>query len=211
MTAVSAYFDRREAVWEEPIYRNVWGLLREFGDAEIAAGFYLPAFNKSGPGFRKRGLFIETCSLRPRVDGPPTSPGNKQAAPGKLPVANSKSTQAEIERAEGLLKGELAMTPVWAFSQGFSDPFIFEEFYRSLTRSADTKVNWNSPLPVDRRKDFDPAVRQKRQFDQLVDFTQKLMRDSEQRRAKPSGASWTPPRRRSTQPPASHSASNWPR
>src|SRR5439155_20409086 len=37
--------------------------------------------------------------------------------------------------------------------------------------------------PKDRRKDFDPAARQKRQFDQLVNFTQKLMRDSEANRA----------------------------
>jgi dienelactone hydrolase len=33
---VSGYFDSRQKVWSEPIYRNVWGLLDEFGDAEIA-------------------------------------------------------------------------------------------------------------------------------------------------------------------------------
>ena len=33
---VSGYFDNRQTVWSEPIYRNVWGLLREFGDAELA-------------------------------------------------------------------------------------------------------------------------------------------------------------------------------
>ena len=27
----------REQIWQEPIYRNVWSLLREFGDAEIAS------------------------------------------------------------------------------------------------------------------------------------------------------------------------------
>src|SRR5882762_3403058 len=31
---VSGYFDSRQKVWAEPIYHNVWGLLREFGDAE---------------------------------------------------------------------------------------------------------------------------------------------------------------------------------
>ncbi|MGB0581494.1 MAG: hypothetical protein ACPGVU_17495, partial [Limisphaerales bacterium] len=34
---VSGYFGSRENVWQEPIYRNVWGLLREFGDSEIAS------------------------------------------------------------------------------------------------------------------------------------------------------------------------------
>lgn len=38
---VSGYFDNRQQVWQEPIYRNVWSLLREFGDAEIA-GLILP-------------------------------------------------------------------------------------------------------------------------------------------------------------------------
>ena len=36
-TAVSGYFQSRQEVWREPIYRNVWGLLHEFGDAEIAS------------------------------------------------------------------------------------------------------------------------------------------------------------------------------
>jgi dienelactone hydrolase len=34
---VSGYFGPRETVWSEPIYRNVWSLLHEFGDAEIAS------------------------------------------------------------------------------------------------------------------------------------------------------------------------------
>ena len=34
---VSGYFNSRQQVWDEPIYRNVWGLLSEFGDAEIAS------------------------------------------------------------------------------------------------------------------------------------------------------------------------------
>lgn len=41
VTLVSGYFDSRQQVWSEPIYRNVWSLLREFGDAELA-GLILP-------------------------------------------------------------------------------------------------------------------------------------------------------------------------
>ena len=36
-TLVSGYFQQRDGLWKEPIYRDVWGLLREFGDAEIAS------------------------------------------------------------------------------------------------------------------------------------------------------------------------------
>ena len=34
---VSGYFNNRQGVWREPIERNVFGLLDEFGDAELAA------------------------------------------------------------------------------------------------------------------------------------------------------------------------------
>ena len=34
---VSGYFDSRQNVWQEPIYRNVFGLLDAFGDAELAS------------------------------------------------------------------------------------------------------------------------------------------------------------------------------
>src|SRR5262249_50926100 len=33
---ISGYFQSREELWKEPIYRDVWGLLRQFGDAELA-------------------------------------------------------------------------------------------------------------------------------------------------------------------------------
>ena len=34
---VSGYFDDRRDLWRQPIYRNVFGLLEQFGDAEVAA------------------------------------------------------------------------------------------------------------------------------------------------------------------------------
>jgi hypothetical protein len=82
-TLVSGYFERRENLAEEPIYRNVWSLLREFGDAEIA-GMVAP-----------RGLVIEAIS-GPVVDGPPPeSKTRRGAAPGVLrrfPGFSSSST-----------------------------------------------------------------------------------------------------------------------
>ncbi len=54
---VSGYFQTRENVWEEPIYRNVWKLLTEFGDAELGA-LICP-----------RKLVIEACRIS-EVSGP---------------------------------------------------------------------------------------------------------------------------------------------
>jgi hypothetical protein len=55
---VAGYFGPREHLWQEPIYRDVWGLLPEFGDAEIAALI--------GP--RK---LVVVASGYPEVGGPP--------------------------------------------------------------------------------------------------------------------------------------------
>ena len=66
---VSGYLAPRERVAEEPIYRNVWTLLREFGDAEIAS-LVLP-----------RRLVIEHSPF-PQVSGPPGArEGQRAAAP----------------------------------------------------------------------------------------------------------------------------------
>ena len=53
---VSGYFQSRQELWREPIYRSVWGLLDEFGDAEIAR-LVAP-----------RALIIEAC-LHPEIAG----------------------------------------------------------------------------------------------------------------------------------------------
>lgn len=38
---VSGYFDARDRAWAEPIYRNVWGLTKRFGDAQIATFMWM--------------------------------------------------------------------------------------------------------------------------------------------------------------------------
>ncbi len=67
-TAVSGYFQPREELWKEPIYRNVWGLLREFGDAELA--------RLIDPN---RGLIVEACA-GPQVNGPPVESTERKGA-----------------------------------------------------------------------------------------------------------------------------------
>ncbi len=52
---VSGYFDSRQRLWLEPIDRNVFGLLEEFGDAEIATlagSWYLFVDGSLGPRMR---------------------------------------------------------------------------------------------------------------------------------------------------------------
>ncbi len=88
---VSGYFDQREELWREPIYRNVFGLLKKFGDAELAV--------MSWP----RKLFID-YSMYPESSGPPTtSPGRNGAAPGELKIPELSTVKAELSRAKTML------------------------------------------------------------------------------------------------------------
>ncbi len=88
---VSGYFQSRQAVWEEPIYRDVWGLLHEFGDAELAS-LIAP-----------RALIVE-ASRGPKVDGPPpvTKERSNATPNGRLATPALSSVRAEVERAKPL-------------------------------------------------------------------------------------------------------------
>jgi hypothetical protein len=48
---VTGYLERREKPWEEPLYRNVWGLLREFGDEQIASLIAPRGLTRDVPAF----------------------------------------------------------------------------------------------------------------------------------------------------------------
>jgi len=72
---VSGYFQQREGLWQEPIYRDVWGLVREFGDTELA-GLIAP-----------RAPILET-SRGPEVAGPPPVAGvHKECACHRFSIA----------------------------------------------------------------------------------------------------------------------------
>ncbi|MEO6809866.1 MAG: LamG-like jellyroll fold domain-containing protein, partial [Isosphaeraceae bacterium] len=85
---VSGAFDDRLATWREPVDRNVFGLLEQFGGAELAA-MVAP-----------RPLIVEASSW-PEV----TIPGGLGGAPGRLATPSLADVRAEIDRARGLVKG----------------------------------------------------------------------------------------------------------
>ncbi len=90
VTGVSGYFGPRAGLPDEPIYRNVWTLLRDFGDAEVAALY------------RGRRLLID-ATPGPSVEGPPAErAGRRGAAPGRVRPVPAAAVRAEVERARGL-------------------------------------------------------------------------------------------------------------
>jgi dienelactone hydrolase len=170
---VSGYFQSRQGLWQEPIYRSVWGLLDEFGDAELAA-MVAP-----------RALIIEACR-HPEVPGPPPpGEGRSGAAPGWLTTPRLAEVEAEVERARGLT-GRLEPAPplhlvVSEHAQGL--PGSCEALSLLLRElGTDHKLSPPGPPPTDCRRRSDPQGRLKRQFDQLVESTQWLIRESPARR-----------------------------
>ena len=170
---VSGYFQSRQEVWREPIYRNVWGLLDEFGDAELAS-LVAP-----------RPLIVEACR-GPSVDGPPPPrEGRTGAAPGRLVSPPLESVRAEVERARALC--DALDVPNWLHltlsANGEGPPGCDEAlggFLARLTGAEGTvSLKPSGEQPRDRRTGFDPAPRARRQFEQLCSFTQAIVRRSE--------------------------------
>jgi dienelactone hydrolase len=83
---VGGYFGPRNGIWNEPIDRNVFGLLDQFGDAEVAT-LVAP-----------RPLVIDTC------DGPTSEVRTNRGAPYSLANAAAPAIADEIERAHSLVR-----------------------------------------------------------------------------------------------------------
>jgi len=162
---VKGYFKSRQAGWSEPLYRDVWRLLKEFGDAEIAS-LVAP-----------RKLVIQYAP-EPKVDGPPPplQQGSKpQAAPGKLVTPTFPEVKAEFNRLAAIA----GVRAHWSLLEK-DEAKAAEAFARSL--GADVVKPPSEEMPRDLRQAFDPAARQLAQGKELEDFTQHLVRISDHTR-----------------------------
>jgi len=171
-TVVSGYFQSRQEVWREPIYRNVWGLLHEFGDAEIAS-LIAP-----------RPLIIE-ASRGPEVAGPPpVRDGRGGAAPGQLVSPPVNFAKAEFDRTHNFYQ-----------QLGSDNALHFVSTEDRLPGAQETLTGLLAGLNVENGHidgyhatdsmtidDFDYEARQKRQFMQLVNLTQRFLREAASRR-----------------------------
>ena len=170
--AVSGYFQSRQEVWREPIYRNVWGLLHEFGDAEIAS-LIAP-----------RPLVIEV-STGPEVAGPPpVGNGRSGAAPGQLVSPPADSVEAEFSRAHDFYRQLGSEDALRLVSSVDGSPGSEETLTAFLTGLGveNARIDGYHLLSVPSVDDFDYEARQKRQFTQLVNLTQRFLREAASRR-----------------------------
>lgn len=166
---VAGHFGPREGLWSEPIDRNVWRLLTEFGDAEIAA-LVAP-----------RPLLIDAAAA-PRYDGPPPPKGGRDdAASGRSASPPAGLAEGEFRRIrsivpEPLLRGTKFIPPSageWGLAVG---PFL--EALGIEPREAPDR----DPTIRDLRPASNPRDRMGRLVGQLSDYTQSIIRTSELRR-----------------------------
>ena len=104
-TMIAGYFHHEEQrTWEEPIYRNVWGLLPDYGDKTLLR---MIAPRKA----------ILVAGGYPRVNGPPPeSKDRRGAAPGKLSpqaggVPEEQALREFLGKVPSTSKEALAVTP----------------------------------------------------------------------------------------------------
>ncbi len=161
---VSGYFDSRQRSWEEPLYRNMFGLLREFGDAELASLVH------------PRTLIVE-YSPSPTLDGSPKPhDGRGGAAPCKWGTPDFTSVEQEVARAKtlsgqapGFIHGNEGSTTGPGSSRTIQELFSAFGFAGQIAALSVT------PL-TDARLGFSVDDRQHRQVKELEDFTQHLLR-----------------------------------
>ena len=169
---VSGSFGPREQLWREPIYRNLFGYHREFGDAEVAA-LIAP-----------RKLIVE-YSRPPQVSGPPAPrSGRGGAAPGVMATPEFGDVESEVDRANKFTAAQRG-SPWVEFvhgSEGSAVQFGSRKALAALAKGLrltneivfDTEDKKVTAVPL-----ADITNRQERTVREMEAFTQTLFRRSE--------------------------------
>ncbi len=167
---VSGYFDARENIWQEPIDRNVFGLLKQFGDAELLSMI------------APRAVMIEAARA-PELTLP-----SEGGAPARLVTPNVESVKQEFQRGLQLVKGlnwntkpQLVISKRGAAGAisgrgPFGETRTLEMFLSAL--GSKSGLFKSSLIVVPHRRDFDPDVRQRRLVQEIDDHNQRLLRNS---------------------------------
>lgn len=161
---VSGFFGPRENSWQEPIDRNVFGLLKEFGAAEIAS-LVAP-----------RNIVFDSA------DGPKLTLPGEGGAPARLDGVLRADVEYDrhfriFEPAGGRLIGEHSVRVHTPSDEPFCSPSVLGSFGQALKTSGEIRPAGRPPERHGPPRD--PAVRQARQVAELDQHNQWLLRESE--------------------------------
>ena len=170
LTAVSGY-QVNPNLQEEPIYRNVWSLTEEFGAGEIA-GLIAP-----------RQLVWEHGNF-PEAEYPKPGQSHNGAAPGKLRRPSPEIAERVLEEATKWLK-DVPGADRWKLIEGQPEDVMSAETLSAIRERLDLPASAiDSAEPVTAVHPApDNNQRLLRQYSQILDDTQWLMREAEFTRA----------------------------
>ncbi|MEE3370134.1 MAG: dienelactone hydrolase family protein [Planctomycetota bacterium] len=170
-TLVSGYFRSRTALWQEPLSRNLFGLLRELGDAEIAALY------------GARPLIVDHTQ-QPQVSGPPVARAGRRsvAAPGAIATPDLREVDAEVSRSRALLASAGVAARIELVASAPPVAEVSRQALERLFAQLQLAMPASRPVRVDAAIEV-PAQRQRRQVNELVEYTQRLLRFSPRRRS----------------------------
>ncbi len=165
----SGYFDSRQNLWQEPMDRNVFGLLEQFGDAEIAS-LVAP-----------RRLIVE-AARGPEVTVPP----GLGCAPGRITTPKVEGVREETARANRFI-GQLGQDHVVQLIEsggGTGDPgsdAALSAFLGAMTSACPLAPSGKPPKQEG--EPTDNAARMQRQIAELVRHNEQLLAESPHVRA----------------------------
>jgi dienelactone hydrolase len=160
---VSGHFDSRQTIWNQPLDRNVFGLLERFGDAELAAMI------------APRAVVVEACR------GPEVTLPSEGGGPADLKSPELDSVRAEVERAQALLARTKSSAQVRLLVSGDQGqgPCGSETALIALVQKLGLEaVQPGGPEVKNLRPNFDPAERHARQLQQMDRHNQELLVES---------------------------------
>jgi hypothetical protein len=161
---VSGYFTDRREVWRELIDHNVFGLLEQFGDAELASLIAPRAF-------------IVEAAKGPEVVVPPGTGGG----PGRLTTPDVAAVRAEVERARKLVAGLKPEPRIQLFESGDGrGAYGSEPALRAFLEATSSGATLASTGEVERleKTPRDLSARQQSQMHEIDRHSQWLLSES---------------------------------
>ncbi|MCX6927962.1 MAG: hypothetical protein NT154_32845 [Verrucomicrobia bacterium] len=162
---VSGYFGDRRGIWQQPIDRNVFGLLDQFGDAELASLVH------------PHRVIVEAAKA------PEASyTGKAGGAPAEVVTPPLTEVRREVERAQRLCRSEGAEASVQLVASGdgtgpSGSTAAIEKFLAALSPGS-TLTKPMQAVTTAGLLAPDTAARQARQFREIDEFTQRLLVES---------------------------------
>ncbi len=161
---VSGYFGTRQTIWQQPISRNVFGLLEQFGDAELASMITPRTLVVDGNG-------------APTLELP-----SEGGAPARLDSPSNAVVASELERLSRIIQplggAELTHISIKGQSTASVHPEATAAFWTQLTQRPRQKFSLQMGAIENRPLQLFTDERHSRQFREIEEVNQRMLAES---------------------------------